>query len=617
MIGDKAESVSRNLRALLGVLGAYKWQYGLATVFLMLSMFFRSFEPKVLQVLIDNVYVFLQSGGKQGGFGSDFGSQLFYGLLPALTPDNLTQILIRLALLYILISALRAGFLFLASVLKESSTEKAIKKLRDQTFNQIQYVPLRYFTTVSKGELVQRCTGDIDTIKRFLSQQVINVIRLLSILVFSFLMMYTLNGPYALVSVVMAPPIGLLGYLFFKREQKVWHEHEAEADRLSNLVQENLNGIRAVAAFANQQYEIDRFDAQNRRKRAMGLKQVSLHTLYFPISDFLVNVQITISVLAGGYFALTGRITIGELLGFFAYVTQIAWPMREIGRLLSQLGMAFVAMERITEIIHAPTEEETESQPLPHLRGDIVFDQVSFRYGADEVLALDAVSFQIRAGEKIALVGPTGSGKSTIIKLLLRLYEPDSGEISIDGKNSQLYSLRLLRKRIGVALQKAFLFSNTIQANIAYTHPDSPADAIDNVGQMAQAHEMKQTFPEGYQTIVGENGVTLSGGQKQRVALARTLLAEPDILVLDDTTSAVDTMTEYAIFQALAEPMNQKTAIIISHRITSIQQADRILVMENGRIVQDGTADELAGRPGYYQQIHRIQTAVEADVENG
>lgn len=606
--------MNKNLNALLRVLGPYGRAYAVSTLLLMASMAARSFEPKVLQVLVDNVYVFLESGGKQGSFAPDFGSQVFYGLLPALTPDNLSQILMRLAVIYFLIAIVRGGFLFASSAMKESSTEQAIKRLRDRMFAHIQRVPLQHLTIISKGELVQRCTGDIDTVRNFLRQQINAVFRLSFMLLFSFIMMCTLNWPYALISVMLAPAIGVLGYVFFNREQKVWQQHEAEADGLSNMVQENLNGIRAVAAFANEQYEIERFDRQNRRKRAMGLKRVSMHSLYHPLSDFLVNLQITISVLAGGYLALTQRITIGELLGFFAYVTQIAWPMREIGRLISQLGMAFVAMKRITDILDAPVEQDADAETGGHLNGGIAFSHVTFRYTPDAEPALHDVSFCIRPGEKIALIGRTGSGKSTIIKLLLRLYEPNSGEIQLDGQASTTYTRGFLRRRIGVALQKAFLFSTTIQGNIAYTRPEAPLEAVDDAARTAQAHEMKHKFPAGYQTVVGENGVTLSGGQKQRVALARTLLARPDILVLDDTTSAVDAMTEHAIFEALAKPMQGKTAIIISHRIASIRQADRIFVLENGRIVQQGTADELARQPGYYQQICQIQSAEENEI---
>ena len=606
--------MKKNLNALLGVLGPYKWQYALSTLLLMGSMFARSLEPRVLQVLVDHVYVFMQSGGKRGGMAGDPVSRLFAALLPTFAPGNLTPVLLGLAGIYVLISVFRGGFLFVSSTLKESATERAIKALRNRVFAHIQQFPLAYFDVVSKGELVQRSTGDIDTVRNFLRQQINAVFRLSFVALFSFQMMYGLNARYALISVMLAPVIGWLGYSFFNREQKVWQQHEAEADRLSNIVQENLNGIRVVTAFANQGFELERFARQNDRKRAMGLKQATLHSLYFPLSDFLVNLQITISIFAGGYLALTRQISIGELLAFYAYVNQIAWPMREIGRLLSQMGMTFVAMSRITELIDAPAEADTGTETPGHLRGNIVFSHVTFSYQPGQP-ALNDVSFQIRAGEKIALIGPTGSGKSTLIKLLMRLYEPDSGEILLDGKPLVSYAKRTLRQQIGVALQRAFLFSSTIRANVAYTRPDSADEVIHEAAQRAQAAGMRDSFPAGYQTVVGEKGVTLSGGQKQRVALARTLLAQPDILILDDTTSAVDTLTEQAIFQALAESAAStgtqephKTTLIISHRISAIQQADRIFVLERGRLVQQGTADELARMDGYYGKILGMQT---------
>lgn len=604
--------MSKNLTALLRILGPYGWQYGVSTVLLMGSMFARSLEPKVLQMLVDHVYGSIMAGGSPKA-ADDSVSRLFDWFLPALTAANLNAILWTLAGLYLLISVLRGGFLFVSSSLKESATEWAINHLRNRAFAHIQQVPLSYFGAVSKGELVQRCTGDIDTVRNFLRQQINAVFRLSFALGFGFLMMCSINGYYALISVMLAPVIGLLGYLFFNREQKVWQEHEAEADRLSSLVQENLNGIRVVAAFANGAYEQTRFDRQNRRKRAMGLKQAQLHSWYYPVSDFLVNLQVAISVLVGGYFALTGRITIGELLAFYTYINQIAWPMREIGRLLSQLGMAFVAMSRLTELLDAPVEEDTGQQAPIYLTGDIAFSHVSFSYSAGEPTLTD-ISFHIRPGERVALIGPTGSGKSTIIRLLLRFYEPNAGGILLDGQPIRTYTKAFLRTRIGVALQRAFLFSTTIRGNIAYARPGSTNEAVEQAAQIAQARGMQNSFPDGFQTVVGEKGVTLSGGQKQRIALARTLLPEPDILVLDDITSAVDTLTEHAIFAGLAEPTRGKTTLIISHRITSIQQADRILVLEQGRIVQQGTPDELAQQPGYYQTIYRIQSAVETAI---
>jgi ATP-binding cassette, subfamily B, bacterial len=594
----------------LRILGPYRWQYALATALLMGSMFWRSLEPRVLQVLVDQVYrSLIITVNAPAPFAPDFVSQGFQYVLPALTRANLPVILLGLGLIYGCFSGLRALFLFTSSVLKDSATERAIKQLRNSAFTHIQHMPLAHLTTLPKGELVQRCTGDIDKLKQFLGQQVIAIIRLSSSVGFCLLMMALLNWQYALISVMLAPVIGWYGYSFYSKMQPVWKAHEAEADRLSSVVQENLNGIRVVTSFANQRYEIDRFAAQNTRRQAVGLRQIGMHSRYFALSDFLVNLQITISVLAGGYFALTGRITVGELLGFFAYVNQMAWPMRELGKLLSQTGQALVAMHRITDILDAP-QEDLSGENATHFLGDIRFENVSFTYPGGAVPVLTDVSFHIRPGERIALIGPMGSGKSTLINLLLRLYEPDSGTILIDDQPINSYAKPFLRSRIGVAQQRAFLFSTTIRGNMAYTRPGSDDDTVEQAAQIAQAHRMKQSFPDGFQTVVGERGVTLSGGQQQRVALARTVLADPDILVLDDTTSAVDASTEQAIFDGLADSLAQKTTIIVSHRISSISQADRILVLHQGRIVQQGTPDELAQQPGYYQTIYDLQSGV-------
>jgi ATP-binding cassette subfamily B protein len=328
-----------------------------------------------------------------------------------------------------------------------------------------------------------------------------------------------------------------------------------------------------------------------------------------------VNLQVTISFIAGGYFAITGQITVGELLSFYAYIMMVSWPMRQVGRVLSQMGMALVAIERIYQILQAEPEKQDGSPITQRLKGEIEFKDVHFSYnGQTSEKVLKGISFKIHPGEKVAFIGPTGSGKSTIISLLVNLYEPERGEILIDGQNIRTLSRRSLRKKIGVVLQTPFLFSTTVRGNIVYANPAAKENTILDSIKIAKVDEIEEVLPDGFNTLVGEKGVTLSGGQKQRVALARTLLSQPDILVLDDVTSAVDTETEHSILQALEEPMSDKTTLIISHRITSIQKADRILVFSNGKIVQEGNHGELVGTEGYYREIHSIQTALEKEI---
>ncbi len=601
------------LRSVIQFLDTYKWAYIGSALLLILSIGFRSIEPKILTVVVDQV-ITPAIGASTSMSSDDVIARFFQWLLPDYSVQSLAKMLAIMALAYVVVSVFRGLTLFIANALKADSAEKAAKQIRDQAFSHIQKLPLSFFSKITRGELIQRCTGDIDTIKGFLQGQLIAMVRILAIYSFAFSMMAIVDWQYALISTIVAPIVCIAAFIFFKKEKVVWAEHEKETDKLNNLVQENLNGIRVVSAFANEQHEIKRFKEQNARKREKGLKQNWLHTLFWPMTDFLIFLQILVSMMVGGYFVIQGRITIGELLGFYTYINMIAWPMRDLGRVLSEMGMAVVAMKRVSEIMEAEPEDY-EEVPVPPLKGHIIFDKVTFGYEEGEEKAVRDISFEIKPGERVAIIGPTGAGKSTLIKLLLRLYEPSSGSISLDGQPLVSYSRPSIRAKIGIALQKAFLFSTSIKQNIAYKRPAATYNEVERVAGMAQIGEIKQIFPNGFKTIVGEKGVTLSGGQKQRVALARTMLTDPDILVLDDITSAVDTETEQAIFRALATPMRGKTTLIISHRITSIQQADRILVMEKGELVQSGTAQELEGIPGYYQEIHRIQTEVESDIK--
>ncbi|MEZ4828422.1 MAG: ABC transporter ATP-binding protein [Bacteroidia bacterium] len=602
-----------SLKDLFRTLDRYKWQYTVSAILLILSIVFRSFEPKILQIAIDGVISLDNSGTIADSSPTDRISLIFNRFLPVLSPDNISGFLLALALMYVVISLFRGGFLFAADVIKSWCAENVSRKMRDNAFAHIQRLPLSYFSRITRGELIQRVTGDIDTVKGFLKDQIIDIIRVVAIFAFSFWMMAIVNLPYALISVCLTPLIGISAYWFFRKEKAVWRLHEAESDKLSDMVQENLNGIRLVAAFANENYEIERFHQQNIRKRDIGFRHNRVHAIFWPVSDMLGFIQVAVSIMAGGVFAIKGQITVGELVSFFTYIFMVAWPMRQLGRILSNMGMAVVAMERITEIM-AETREPEDGSHAEDIRGSIVFRNVSFRYKRDEAFALNNVSFEIAPGEKVAIIGPTGAGKTSVTRLLLRLFEPESGVILLDGKPLSSYARKSVRKKIGLALQKAFLFSTTIRNNIAYTQPGAEEERVAFVSEVARVAEIRDIFPQGFETMVGEKGVTLSGGQKQRVSLARTLLPDPEVLILDDITSAVDTETEQEIFHALKGELADKTTIIVSHRITSIQQADRILVLDNGELIQEGTPAELEKVPGYYQEIFRIQSALEQEI---
>ncbi|MGB0931773.1 MAG: ABC transporter ATP-binding protein [Chitinophagales bacterium] len=605
----------QNLYKLFSILDKWKHYYLGAAILLIFSTFVRMLEPKVLQVAIDGVIVYFQSNGAQQPEANDPFAQLVYNLVPELTLNNLVWVLLCLGLVYLGIAFLRGASMFASSTISSFCTEKAIKQFRDKLFAHLQKVPLTFHATTSTGEIIQKSTGDVETVRRFMLNQVVDVILLSSIFVFSFWMMASVHLTYSLIAVASVPFIVWTSYIFFKRERKVWEEHEAEQDKLTGIAEENLSGIRVVQAFAQEQSEMEKFEGQNQKKLAIGKRHAMLHAFFWPFSDALIHLQIAVSIMAGGYFTLTNQITIGELTSFYTYAIMVTFPMRRLGRVVSQMGMAIVAMERISKIMDTP-EEDYSGFEGENLKGEIVFKNVWFKYpeAKEEEYVLQDVSFKIAAGQQVALMGPTGAGKTTIIALLTRFFEPTKGEIILDGKPLELYSKTFLRRQIGVVLQNAFLFSTTIKGNIAYTQTEVNDEAIIDAAKAASIHDIMHVFPEGYDTLVGEKGVALSGGQKQRVTLARTLLESADILVLDDATSAVDTETEYNIQMSLKEKVEGKTTIIIAHRITAVQRADKIIVIEKGKVTAEGNHKALSQQEGFYQQVYNVQAEMEAEL---
>lgn len=609
-----------NVKKLFQLLDKWKHNYVFASVLLIIATAIRMLEPKVLQVTVDKIvaYFTVSSDSYKGGTGMI--TTLFNSVLPELRTDNLHIILIWLGLIFLFISLLRGVFTFSSSAISASSTEKAIKKLRDRLFSHLQALPLAYHSKTPTGELIQRCTGDVETVRKFASIQVVDVLRLLTIFIAAFIMMYGINIIYSLIAVALVPVIAVGSVIFFKKESEIWTKHEKEQDKLSIIVQENLSGIRVVKAFAKEKYEIEKFTNQNETKRQWGIKLLKLHAFFWPFSDFLVYSQMSISVFAGAYFALNGVITVGELTAFYSYAMLVTWPLRRVGQVVAEMGMTTVAIKRIFSILDFQAEDRTgiNENGYGKLKGEIEFRNISFRYpDGNEKHVLNDISFKIKPGEKIALLGPSGSGKSTIISLLMRFFEPDEGEILLDGKSLKLYSKELLRNRIGVVLQKPFLFSRTLKENIAYGNPSSHIDEVIDAAKVAKIHDViTEIFPQSYETVVGEKGVTLSGGQKQRVSIARTLLTDPDIFVLDDSTSAVDTETEFEIQKALAEIMKNKTSFVIAHRITSIQNCDRIIVLDKGKVIEQGTQKDLLSIDGFFKKIYNLQVLIEEEIEN-
>jgi ATP-binding cassette subfamily B protein len=571
-------------------------------------------EPKIFQVAIDYVAPMFTTIDLKVG-KTDVVIEAIVSYLDRTSSGTFFSMLLLLAALYLIISTIRASFVFSAKAINAKATEHATERLRNDLFGHIQRLPMNYFSGISTGELIQRSTGDIETIRRFIGNQLVEVLRLTAIFGFSSYWLFKGNVIFGFISICATPFIAISAVLFFKREQKVWQEHEDEADKLNAITQENIAGIRVVKAFAQEEEEKKKFGKQNERKLKVALNHARLHTIFWPLSDFLVHSQIILSVLVGGYMVLMQTISLGELVSFYTYIVMVAWPMRQVGRTLSEMGMALVAMDRIKHIIDAKEEiNEYKEFKFDQLE-TIEFKDVWFKYPKEEQYALQGLNLKIEEGQTIVLLGPTGSGKSTLVKLLLRFYDLEKGSISVNGIDVVNIDKSFLRRKIGLVLQDAFLFTETLGGNISYAEKGAEQHNVLQAAAWSSLLEVETIFSEGYRTMVGEKGVTLSGGQKQRVSLARTLLQNPDILILDDVTSAVDTGTESEILQNIEAQWEAKTTLIISHRLTVVPFADKIVVMEQGKVSAYGSHQEVLNSSSFYKQIHNIQNILEREID--
>lgn len=547
----------------------------------------------------------------------------FYYLLRFFTDDVLiSESVLRqlpwVALGFVGLAIFQGLFTFLSGRWAAETAEGATQRLRDYLYDHIQRLSFAYHDKTPTGELIQRATSDVDAIRRFYSEQAISVGRISLIFIVNFVALLDLHVGLALLSVVLVPFVFLTSILFFRKISQRYEEFQEQEGKLSTTLQENLTGIRVVKAFARQHYEIDKFEADNYERFMRGKRLLIMHALYWPSTDLLVFIQLIIGYYAGARLAIAGDITVGTFIAYMGLLSWIVWPLRHLGRLIVQMSTGLVSYGRVLEIIQQDREplDDGTFNPTGPVRGEIVFKDVSFRYDA-ETAVLHQITFSCQPGQVIALIGSTGAGKTSLINLLPRFYDYTGGSITLDGVELRQYPRRYLRQQIGIVQQEPFLFSRTIHDNIIYgvDRAISEAEMI-AAAQAAAIHDLILTFPNGYDTLVGEKGVTLSGGQKQRVTLARTLLKNPRILILDDATSSVDTETEAAIREALETLLPGRTTFIIAHRIQTVMRADLILVLDQGRIVQMGNHDELmAQRGGTYQRIFNLQAQIEDELE--
>ena len=484
--------------------------------------------------------------------------------------------------------------------------------LREKLYGHIQRLPFSYHVKAETGDLVQRCTSDVETVRRFLAGQLMQVVNAVMMIGFALFYLLRENVKITLISMILVPVLFLFAWLFFKWVIKSFRLADESEGKMSAVLQENLTGVRVVRAFGRQEYEVEKFEAANSDLKKKNFKICNLLAVYWATSDALSMIQSMLTLLTCVFFAIRGEITVGTLTIFTSYIWKLLWPIRQLGRILSDAGKSSVAMERIDEILRQPEEPAEPDAIKPSLKGDIVFDHVTFAY-ADGRDVLKNMSFTIPQGKTVAILGATGSGKSSVVHLIQRLFEPKKGEIRIGGTPICKIDRYYLRSRVGLVLQEPFLYSRTLKENVAIAVPNATNEAIDQAVQDAAAKAFILESDKGFETLVGERGVTLSGGQKQRVAIARTLMKDNDILIFDDSLSAVDTETDAQIRTALKRRSKDTTTIIISHRIVTLSQADLILVMEDGRVTEQGTHDQLIHSGGLYSKIFNIQTALEEE----
>ena len=522
-----------------------------------------------------------------------------------------------IALGFVALALVEGGFSFLSSVLASQTAEGITRRLRNYLYDHIQHLSFTYHSKTKTGELIERSTSDVDAVRRFFADQAISIGRILLLFVINFITLLNLNAKLALISIIVIPFVLAVSIYLFKKVTKAYESYQEQEAILSTTLQENLSGVRVVKAFSRQYYEIEKFEKDNWEKFVRGKKLLIMHSLFWPLSDILCGAQILAGYLVGAIMAINGEISVGTYIAYAGLVVYIIYPLRNLGRVIVQTSTGLVSYGRVMEIIKENREPLDLGDYLPEgsLKGRFDFQNVKFEYEPGDH-TLEDIDFKVEPGQVIALLGSTGSGKSTLVNLLPRFYENTDGRILLDGVELSRYPRKYLRQQIGIVEQEPFLFSRTIRENITYGVGRNVDDVeVEQAARAAAIHDVILSFQEGYQTLVGERGVTLSGGQKQRVTIARTILKNPRILILDDSTSSVDTETEVEIRDALQNLMKDRTTFIIAHRIQSVASADLILVMDKGRIIQKGVHADLVNQEGVYRQIFNIQTRIEDELE--
>jgi ATP-binding cassette subfamily B protein len=499
------------------------------------------------------------------------------------------------------------------------ATEEITRATRNEMYDHLQHLPVRYFRGAETGDLVQRCTSDIETIRVFLSHDIVHLVQAIVVFLVGVAVLGSMDWLLTAVAICLVPLLVVFSYIFFTKVGKTFREMDESEARMTSRLQENITGARVVRAFARQEHEIEKFREANFAYRGKWYRLIAVMGWFWPVSDVISLTQVGLMVFVGAHFVVQGRLEIGTFIAFNGVVWKFLWPVRQVGRHLANWGKAEVSLRRLREVLREQRETdppaETRVAPSDCPRGHMLVRDVWFSHDG-QTPVLEDVSFEIHPGQTLAILGPSGSGKSTLISLLLRLYDYDRGTITLDGVELRAMPRKDVRRRIASVLQEPFLFSKSVRDNIALGAHEAGVEEVQTAASMACVHESIAGFEHGYDTVVGERGVTLSGGQRQRVAIARALLRNPPILILDDALSAVDTKTEATILDTLRHRHGQMTTIVIAHRLTTLMRADQILVFEDGRVVQAGTHEQLLAQDGRYRRLWGIQSLLEDDLRD-
>lgn len=492
--------------------------------------------------------------------------------------------------------------------------EGVVEKLRNWLYSHLSLLPYSYHVSAKSGDLIQRCTSDVNQLRKMLGGQIAELVYAVGSAIIAIAILFSIYPKMAWLSMISMPLIMGMAYIFFGKIQTVFKKSDEAEGAMSDIFQNTLSGTRVVKAFNRESFEVEKFAKKNQIFRDNTLKVIRILGVYWSLSDTICLLQILLIVVVGIFQARQGNITVGSFFVFISYESMILWPMRNVGRILSDMGKVSISLDRILEILNVPVED-IHSGLVPEIHGDIEFKHVYFRYDDANDDILKDVSFSVKAGQTIALMGPTGSGKSSLVHLLTRLYDYQAGSITIDGIELREIQRKHLRKNVGIVLQEPFLFSKSIYDNIRLANPNANIEDIQRAAKTASIHNVISDFDQGYETLVGEKGVTLSGGQKQRIAIARTIINNSPILIFDDSLSAVDTETDAFIRQALHSISSKGiTTILITHRVSSVQNADKIIVLDEGRIIQSGNHETLIAEEGLYKRVYEIQSQIIKEV---